>query len=123
MIEIYDSHKSFSLGKRICIQIYIFSLAAEYVYHGFAFCWLVDELVEVADLSHSRVRHVLDLHAVDLSYDQHPLRVERSLSEKCFEVCRFVKIALQLLRCLSGEPVDDLIDFAFTAICLVVLAM
>jgi hypothetical protein len=85
--------------------------------HRLSLRQLVDELVEVADLSHQRVFNVFHAHAAHNALDQRAVRMDPGrLGEEGLEVALPFDLPPQPRPVVTRQPADDLIDFFLRAV-------
>jgi len=91
--------------------------------HRFSLGEFIDELVQVADLSHERLGDDFDANPTDHARDFGPRGVGRgSLSEEGLEVRSLGQMCVELTLTIAGQPEDDLIDLSLGATLLLRLA-
>jgi len=93
------------------------ALTAQDLLHRLAFCQLVDELVQPADLLHQRVVDLFHANAADHALDQRRVGVQgRRLMEEGLEVALPLDLLLQALLVVARQPADDLVDLFLRAV-------
>ncbi len=91
-------------------------LSLQHLLHRFPFCKLIHELIEIADLLHEPIFHILYLVPTDTPCDESTIRIERGcLAEERLEVSLSIEDSLESLCIIPCEPHDDLIDFRLSS--------